>query len=149
MLHLSSPSGLFENKKVYHVSGAIGPVPGNSSAKIIVAYRYNSERLPEPLQQMLDKLLQACKFDPSATAYINIDFNENTSLGTIQETYPAKVLLLFGETGLERNLAKLKRNIPFIINGIKIIQAESLSALNGNDKEKKALWGGLQKLLTL
>jgi hypothetical protein len=149
MLHLSSPSGLFENKKVYHVSGTTGPAKGNSSAKAIVAYRYNSEKLPEPLQQMLDRLLQACKFAPSATEYINMDFNTNISLGTIKETYPAEVLLIFGETGLERNLQKLKRNIPFLINGLKIIQAESLTALNGNDKEKKALWGGLQKLLTL
>ena len=149
MIHLSSPSGLFENKKVYMVSAKAGSNTGKFSQKVIVVYRYNSEKLPESLQQMLDKLLQACKFNITETAYINMDIETDISLGIIQETYPAEVVLVFGETGLERNLLKLKKNIPFVINGLKVIQADSLSTLHGNDREKKALWGGLQKLLTL
>ena len=108
-----------------------------------------AEVLPQPIKEMLDKLIQACQFKPEQTVYLNARFTDDITLGHLQNKYTPILLLVFGDPVISRNLPKLKKNFAYEMNGLKIINAEGLETLVKNDAAKKVLWGVLKKGLGL
>lgn len=150
MLELQSPELLFNKQKVFHLNVNTETVPTTANLrKAVVVFNQPFETLPAPLKEMLDKLIQACKFTAEETVYINTHLNPDTTLGKIQNEYNPEAVLVFGEVELSRNLTKLKRNLVYELNGVKIVNAEGLDVLVKNDAAKKALWAVLKKMLDL
>jgi hypothetical protein len=150
MLELLSPDLLFNKQKVFHLNnGVLNTITEVNKRKAVVVYDSPAEVLPQPIKEMLDKLIQACQFKPEETIYLNARFAEDTSLGLLQNQYSPVMVLVFGEPNISRNLPKLKKNYPYELSGVKVINAESLETLVKNDAAKKVLWGVLKKALQL
>jgi hypothetical protein len=148
MLELLSPDLLFNKQKVFHLSNSVlNTITNTDKRSAVIIYDLPAEVLPAPLKEMLDKLIQACQFKPEGTIYLNARFSADVSLGHLQNTYNPTMILVFGEPTISRNLPKLKKNFPYELSGVKILNAESLEALSKNDAAKKALWGVLKKML--
>ena len=150
MIELLQPDLLFNKQKVFTIQDSVTTtITSNTHKKVVVVFSMDNETMPQPVKDMLDKLIQACQFKPEETAYLNALFTEDVSLGHLQNTYNPKAVLVFGDTEISRNLTKLKKNFPYDLNGIKVLNAESLEILVKNDAAKKTLWGVLKKMLQL
>jgi hypothetical protein len=150
MLELLSPELLYNKQKVYHVQdGVATTISKTNLRKAVIVYDLPTETLQQPLQEMLDKLIQACKFKPEETIYLNARFTTDTSLGALQNKYNPVAVLVFGDVPISRNLAKLKKNFAYDLNGVKVVNTDSMEVLVKNDAAKKALWGVLKKMLGL
>ena len=148
MLELLSPELLFNKQKVFHLNVSVEKTLSEPAfRKIVVIYDQLAEVLTGPLKEMLDKLIQACQFKPEETVYLNVRFNPDLSLGNLQNEYQPATVLVFGDVDISRNLTKLKKNYPYELNGIKVLNAESLDTLLKNGEAKKVLWGVLKKML--
>ena len=150
MLQLLSPDLLFNKQKVFHLNnGVINTTTEVNKRKAIVVYDLPAEVLPQPIKDMLDKLIQACQFKPEETIYLNARFADDITLGHLQNKYSPVLMLLFGEPNISRNLPRLKKNFAYELSGLKVINAEGLETLVKNDSAKKVLWGVLKKSLGL
>ncbi len=150
MLELSSPQLLFNKQKVFHVQHSVTDTTTKATLrKAIVVYDLPNETLQQPLQEMLVKLIQACKFKPEETIYINARFNPDVSLSNLQNKFNPVTILAFGDVPLSRNLSKLKKNFAYDLNGVKVLNTDNMETLVKNDAAKKALWGVLKKMLGL
>ncbi len=147
MLTLSSPGTLFQNKKIFHVNGYTDEK--FLKASVILLYEYAEPELPEQLKTMAVKILQACQFKPEETVFVNIKHEKNTSLGAILKRYNPELILVFGNINPSRNIAALKKNIPYTFGNLKLLRAESFDYLEKNPPEKQALWLSLKKMLGL
>ena len=148
MLELLSPELLFNKQKVFHLNvNAENTTAEPATHKAVVVFNQPAETLPAPTKEMLDKLIQACQFKPEETVYLNTHFNPDISLGNIQNEYKPLAVLVFGDVEISRNLTKLKKNYPYELNGLKVLNAESLDTLLKNGEAKKVLWGVLKKML--
>ncbi len=146
MIQLSSAGQLFAKQGIYT---RLPVKNGNNQSKtVLIIYDYEAEQLPQPAKEMLEKLITACKFDMAKVAYINSKTQIPNSIGTLKNSYGAEVILVFGPVNLSRNIPALKLNHPYHINGLRILQTLPVEQLVTNDKEKKALWGGLQRLIS-
>ena len=150
MLELSLPDTLFNKQKVFSLNnGVLSPNIEENKRKAVIVYDLPAEVLPQPIKEMLEKLIQACQFKPEETIYLNARFAGDTSLGQLQSTYSPAMVLLFGEPNISRNLPKLKKNFAYELNGVKVLNAENLDMLVKNDAAKKTLWGALKKMLSV
>lgn len=148
MFKLASPELLFDKLPVYRVLTSKSATSADLH-KVIIVYQNEVKELPAGVKEMLEKLVVACKYKPEDVVYIDVSQTPDTSLGGIKAKYAPEVVLSFGDVVLSRNLPALKRNMPIVLNGMKVIHAEALDKLQANPKEKAALWGGLQKMMTL
>ena len=150
MLELLQPDLLFNKQKVFAPHDSVTTtITINTHKRAVVVFSMAAETMPQPIKDMLDKLIQACQFKPEETIYLNSVFTADVSLGHLQNTYNPKAVLVFGDTEISRNLTKLKKNFPYELNGVKVLNAESLEMLVKNDAAKKTLWGVLKKMLQL
>jgi hypothetical protein len=150
MIELLQPDLLFNKQKVFTIQDSVNTTISNvEPKKAVVVFDLVSETMPQPIKDMLDKLIQACQFKPDETIYLNARFAGDVTLGHLQNTYNPKTVLVFGDTEVSRNVTKLKKNFPYDLNGIKLLNAESLEMLVKNDAAKKTLWGVLKKMLQL
>ena len=150
MIELLQPDLLFNKQKVFTIQDSVNTTISNvTPKKAVVVFDLVSETMPQPIKDMLDKLIQACQFKPDETVYLNARFTDDVTLGHLQNTYNPKTVLVFGDTEVSRNVTRLKRNFPYDLNGIKVLNAESLEMLVKNDAAKKTLWGVLKKMLQL
>jgi len=150
MLELSSPDLLFNKQKVFHLIDSVTKTTIEKSLrKAVIVFDVTPEIIAPAMTEMLDKLIQACRFKPEETIYLNARFASDVSLITLQNTYQPDVVLIFGDVVISRNLTKLRKNFPYELNGVKIVNAESMELLLKNDAAKKALWGVLKKMLNL
>jgi hypothetical protein len=148
MLELLSPDLLFGKQKVFHINDSVSTTITKANKRnAVIVYDYAAEVLPQPVKEMLDKLVQACQFKPEQTIYLNARFTGDVSLGHLQNTYSPTMILIFGDVNVSRNLSKLKRNFAYDLSGVKIVNTEGLETLLKNDAAKKALWGVLKKML--
>ena len=150
MLELSSPELLFNKQKVYHLQDSVTSTTTKpEQRKAVVVYDMPTETVAQPLQEMLDKLIMACKFKPEETIHINTRFTPDVSLGTLENQYTPVMVIVFGEVSMSRNLTKLKKNFAYELNGVKVVNTDGLEALVKNDAGRKALWMVLKKMLGL
>jgi len=150
MLELSSPELLYNKQKVYHVQdGVFDTITKTDARKAIVVYDLPSETLQQPLKEMLDRLIQACKFKPEEAIYINARFTPDVTLGALQNKYNPVAVLVFGEVNLSRNLNKLRKNVAYDFSGVKVVNTDLMEMLVKNDAAKKTLWGVLKNMLGL
>ncbi len=148
MLELLSPELLFNKQKVFHLNVSVEKTLTDTKPhKVVVVYNQPAEILPPAMKEMLDKLIQACQFKPEDTIYLNAGFNPDISLGNIENEYHPNAVLIFGDVEISRNLTKLKKNYPYELSGVKVLNAESLDTLLKNGEAKKVLWGVLKKML--
>ncbi len=148
MIKLTNADLLFEKQPVYRVltsKSALSATPH----KVIIVYRSAAAELPASQKEMLEKLVVACKYKVEDVVYVNTGISGEMSLGVLKATYSPEVVLVFGEVKVSHNLPALKRNQPFELNGLKVLQAEELDKLHSNAKEKGVLWVGLQKMMAL
>ncbi len=147
-MQIASPQTLFQKQKVYKIDKERSLSIQKEPHKVIVLYEHEAAELPSTLLEMLNKLIQACRLKSDEVCYVNHKFNP-ISLADIQAKYKTEVVLVFGEIKLSNNLAGLKKNYPFEINGVKILRTETLSNLERIKTEKAALWGSLQQIFNL
>ena len=148
MLELLSPNLLFNKQKVFHLNDSVNKTVTNQpERRAIVIYDQPSETLPDSMKEMLDKLVQACQFKPEETVYLNARFAPDISLGDLQNEYKPEAVLVYGDINISRNISKMKKNFVYELNGVKIINTDSLDTLLKNGEAKKVLWGVLKKML--
>jgi hypothetical protein len=146
MLRISNPSLIFMGQRLYHTANNVEkPAIAPANYKIAFLYQTNGE-LTGSLKEMADKLVVACKFKPEEAVYMPANANNITSIAIIKANYGANALLIFGNISISRNMAALKKNVPYELNGIKLLRTESLETLQKNGNEKMALWEGLKKM---
>ncbi|MCX6199314.1 MAG: hypothetical protein NTY88_08860 [Bacteroidetes bacterium] len=114
--------------------------------KAVGVYDNASTDLPSTFQEMLDKLMSACKFNTNEISFLNIKANE-VSVGQLQSCFNPELILLFGEMTGSKNMTKLQKNISYELNGTKIIRTESLENLERIKGEKGKLWEVLKQTL--
>lgn len=147
-MQINSPQTLFQKQKIYRIKKEQSLTVQDRPIKVIVLYENESAELPVSLADMLNKLILACKFNKEEALYINNKINP-VSLAILYSTYQPEVILIFGEMKLSNNLAGLKKNYPYEINGVKILRTETLESLEKIKAEKSALWESLQQMFGL
>jgi hypothetical protein len=150
MLELLSPNLLFNKQRVFHLNDSVNKTGSSLSAcRAVVIYDQPAETLPAGMKEMLDKLVQACQFKPEETVYLNARFVPDISLGDLQNEYKPEAVLVFGEVSISRNISKMKKNFPYELNGVKIINTDNIDTLLKNGEAKKVLWGVLKRMLSI
>lgn len=147
MLQIQQSAALFNGQKVFRISKNVEN-KNEEVVKAVVIYQKDSDSLSPSFQEMLDKLMKACKFSASEVLFLNNLENE-ISIGQIQSQLTPDLILLFGEIAGSKNIIKLQKNISYEMNGTKIIRTESLENLEKMKGEKGKLWEVLQKTLNL
>jgi len=148
MLELLSPNLLFNKQKVFQLNDSVNKtVTGTEVKRAVVVYDQPSETLPAGMQEMLDKLVQACQFKPEETVYLNARFTPEICLGDLQNEYHPEAVLVFGDISISRNIARMKKNFAYELSGVKVINTDSLDTLLKNGEAKKVLWLALKKML--
>ncbi len=150
MIKIAATNTLFNRQKLFKTGRDTGTVKRFSAEgkNMAVVYAHAEKELPAAVKEMLDKIIVACKFKPEQTIYLNNKFNK-LSIGELLNANPLSLVIVFGEVALSRNLAKLKKNEPYEMNGTIIIQTEPLSKLHADKKEKDLLWKVLKKTINL
>jgi hypothetical protein len=115
---------------------------------VVIEYENQAPLLPQPLKDMLDKIMQACLFKTDEVIYLNHK-PEPRSFSNISSNYQPEIILVFGDINLSHNLAPLIKNRPYEINGVKVLRTENLEKLDQMKAEKSALWTSLQSMFTL
>ena len=114
---------------------------------MVVVYENEEPGLPPPLKDMLDKLIQACKFQAEEVLHVNYKFNRvKWSMIAGRETHP-EIMLIFGAISISKNLAHLNKNLPYTIGGIKVLRTENLQKLEEIKAEKSAFWAVLKPMV--
>ena len=150
MPELLSPEMLFNKQKVFHLNDGVSKtVTSPDMRKAVILFDQPTETLPAPVKEMLDKLIQACKFKPEETIYLNTRFTPDITLGNVQNEYHPEAVLVFGDVSISRNISKLKKNFVYEFSGVKVVNTDSLDTLMKNGEAKKVLWGVLKKMLSI
>ncbi len=148
MLLLSSPQLLFNRQKVFRINNNVEKKSLTSGTyKIVLVYDYNTAELSLQLKEMIDKIVQACKFNIQEALYINRNLYQDISLGYIQNQFNPGVILVMGNLDLSRNATPFKKNVPYEMNGTKILFTSTVTDLDQVKGEKQALWAVLQRML--
>ena len=147
MFQIQQTASLFSGQKVFRISKNVEN-KNQEGIKTIVVYESTSVNLSPAFQEMLDKLMRACKFNTNEISFLNIKANE-VCIGQIQSRFNPELILLFGEIAGSKNMIKLQKNISYEMNGTKIIRTESLENLEKVKGEKIKLWQILQQTLNI
>ncbi len=147
MIRLEKPQILFNGQKKYANHADSGDKEA-VKAKVVRVHSFHAEQLPDAVTSMLNKLIAACKVNMEDVAFIN-NFSQHLSLSDIHLLYSPSYILLFGETGAEKNLAAMKLNVEYELYGLNILKTLSPDKLISSDKDKAALWKALQGLFKL
>jgi hypothetical protein len=147
MIRLEKPQILFQGQKKYANRVDLGAKEA-VKAKVVIVYSFHADRLPDAVTSMLNKLIAACKVNMEDVVFIN-NFSQQLTLSDIHLRYSPSYILLFGETGAEKNLTALKLNMEYELYGLNILKTISPEKLISSDKDKAALWKALQGLFKL
>ncbi|MGB0862539.1 MAG: hypothetical protein ACPG19_03115 [Saprospiraceae bacterium] len=102
----------------------------------------------DELMAFLTKIIAAVKYDLKRdTLLCVLPIDEKLSMQTILKKHPAQKILIFG---IEPKTIALHLQLPAyqVIewNNLQLLQADSLSKINGQNKLKGALWNALQQM---
>ncbi|MBK7149122.1 MAG: hypothetical protein IPH78_09970 [Bacteroidetes bacterium] len=147
MIKLEKPSLLFSGQKKYAHHTDIYAA-GFDKYKVVLVYNLAGDTLPDAVRSMLNKLIAACKVNENEVFFIN-NHNRHLSLSDIHLLYKPSYVLLFGDTGVEKNLTAMKLNMDYELYGLSVLKTLSPDKLISSDKDKAALWKALQSLFKL
>lgn len=149
MIELKVPQFLLEKQKLMQVSaGSADKALSSKKAKVVLIYNHNGDQLPVSQKEMLDRLVVACKFDKSETAYLNC-FEHQYKLGFVLSAYSPSLVLVFGDISLSQNIVRMVKNHAYEISGAIVIRTESIDNLEKVKGEKSKLWDSLCVALKL
>lgn len=152
MLQLTTPSLVFNNKKVYktavnaeNTEKSTG-VQGNDAKEVVILFTSDANELltGEERAQLL-KIVNACKLKEEDVILVNAAFAKDVSLTWLRKSFAVKTLIIFGEMEISRNL-KLRKHYAYNIDGLQIVKSETLQKLFKSDADKKGLWMELKKM---
>ncbi|HSZ71235.1 MAG TPA: hypothetical protein VK750_01080, partial [Cytophagaceae bacterium] len=119
--------------------------PGNSSALCIVLWGKKTA-LATTDQELLHKILQACKLNPADIAVIQVDTTQG--LLFTDELPAAKAIVFCDAESLKvAKQAQLNNYITQQVSGKQLLFSDPLSTLAQNNALKANLWKALQALL--
>ena len=116
--------------------------------KAVLLFNSAESSLPATQQEMLDKMMAACKFEPNQVKIINLA-HTSLSLGDVLSVEGLKLVLIFGKYDASRNMIALKYNLPIPISGVEVLLTDSLDKLMAEPKLKGTLWNALKVALGL
>lgn len=152
MIKLNSAELLFDKQKVYAQTSGVNKselsADNKADAKAILLYHSAETSLAAPQQEMLDKMMAACKFAPTEVKFINLTHN-HLSLGDVLSVNGVKLVVIFGKFEASRNMIALKYNLPIPISGVEVLLTDSLDKLMAEPKLKGTLWNALKLALGL
>lgn len=152
MIKLNSAELLFDKQKVYAQTAGVNKsqlsTDTKPDTKAILLYSSAETSLPAPQQEMLDKMMAACKFQPAEVQYINLA-QSPLSLGDVLSVGGLKLVLIFGKYEASRNMIALKYNLPIPISGVEVLLTDNLDKLMAEPKLKGNLWNALKVALGL
>src|ERR1700722_376257 len=121
MIRLSSTDLLFENTPAYRIAGE-QKTEKSPVKKMLLVYENESEQLPEQTKIMLEKLVSACHLLSDEVEYINISYRyKGTSLGDWKNIFSPKIILVFGNIPVSRNILALKKNNAYTLDNVQLI----------------------------
>lgn len=100
-----------------------------------------------PQSQFLIKILAAIGFGPSDVAYVNNVSGAITKFETLRETMQTNYIISFASR-LDTDLPHEKFTLynPVSVDKVPVVFSQSLAVLDGDQEQKKLLWGALQRV---
>lgn len=152
MIKLNSAELLFDKQKIFVKTSTVNKtkLSANNQAgtQAVLLYKADGDRLPAAQQEMLEKMMAACKFKPEEAQYINLK-NDEATLGDVLAMNGLRLVLIFGKYEASRNMTALKLNIPVNLSGVEVLLTDSLEKLTAEPKLKGNLWNALKGALGL
>ena len=114
---------------------------GGGKGMLIIIFRKEEEQMP-----FLEKVFSAIKMDLKKDMFLlKLDVDAQFQLVELQKKSPFREIIFFGfdpkQVGLNLNLAKYS---SVLFNELKIMKADGLEAIAGNEKLKRELWNALK-----
>ncbi len=100
-----------------------------------------------PEDQFLTKILAAIGFGPEDVAFVNNVSGAVTKFEALRETTKTNYIISFAsrlDTDLPHEKFTLYNPVP--VDGIPVVFSQSLAVLDGDQDQKKLLWGALQRV---
>ncbi len=152
MIKLNSAELLFDKQKLYAQTAGVNKselsADNKADVKAVLLFNSAESSLPAAQQEMLDKMMAACKFEPNQVKFINLA-HTSLSLGDVLSVEGLKLVLIFGKYDASRNMIALKYNLPIPISGVEVLLTDSLDKLMAEPKLKGTLWNALKVALGL
>lgn len=152
MIKLNSAELLFDKQKVYAKTSSVNKTKLSANNQpgtlAVLLYKAEGDSLPAPQQEMLEKMMAACKFKPEEVQYVNLQQDEIT-LGDVLAMNGLRLVLIFGKYEGSRNMTALKLNVPVALSGVEVLLTDSLEKLAAEPKLKGNLWTALKGALGL
>ncbi|HLP51310.1 MAG TPA: hypothetical protein VK154_10530 [Chitinophagales bacterium] len=151
MLQLTSPSLIFNKKKLFKTAVAVENsktvgIEGKDAAETVLLFTSEAgELLKGEERTQLMKIVSACKLKEDDVVLVNASFAKNLSLAWLRKSFPVKTLIVFGDMEISKNL-KLRKHYAYTIDGVQMLKSEPLQKLFKSDADKKALWMELKKV---
>lgn len=100
-----------------------------------------------PQSQFLIKILAAIGFGPSDVAFVNNVSGAITKFETLRETMQTNYIISFASR-LDTDLPHEKFTLynPVSVDNVPVVFSQSLAVLDGDQEQKKMLWGALQQV---
>lgn len=98
-----------------------------------------------PQSQFLVKILAAIGFGPADVAFVNNVSGAVTKFEVLRDTMETNYIISFASR-LDTDLPHEKFTLynPVAIDGVPVVFSQSLAVLDGDQEQKKLLWGALQ-----
>lgn len=100
-----------------------------------------------PQSQFLTKILAAIGFGPEDVAFVNNVSGAITKFEALRATTQTKYIVSFAsrlDTDLPHEKFTLYNPVP--VDGVPVVFSQSLAVLDGDQEQKKLLWGALQRV---
>lgn len=100
-----------------------------------------------PQSQFLIKILAAIGFGSSDVAYVNNVSGAITKFEALRDTTQTNYIISFASR-LDTDLPHEKFTLynPVSVDGVPVVFSQSLAVLDGDQEQKKLLWGALQRV---
>jgi hypothetical protein len=100
-----------------------------------------------PQSQFLTKILAAIGFGPADVAFVNNVSGAIAKFEALRETTQTNYVISFAsrlDTDLPHDKFTLYNPVP--VDGVPVVFSQSLAVLDGDQEQKKLLWGALQRV---
>ena len=100
-----------------------------------------------PQSEFLIKILAAIGFGPADVAFVNNVSGATTKFETLSATHRTNYILSFASR-LDTELPHEKFTLynPVLVGNVPVVFSQSLAVLDGDQDQKKLLWGALQRV---
>ncbi|WP_299699526.1 hypothetical protein [uncultured Pontibacter sp.] len=119
----------------------------NRKGLIVLVTLPDSEFRALPQSQFLTKILAAIGFGPSDVAFVNNVSGAITKFEALRDTTKTNYIISFAsrlDTDLPHEKFTLYNPVP--VDSVPVVFSQSLAVLDGDQEQKKMLWGALQRV---